>query len=75
MSKEKLLELKKEVEELESEYLKASGVQDTLMKELEQMGYSSIEEAEAKLEVMEKRKEKLDKKLTKLLQEAEEMLA
>lgn len=66
MREQEFLRLKKEVDRLQREKDKADGAIDQLMKELEQFGCSSLEEAKQLLKKLEREERETERKFTKL---------
>ena len=74
MTKEELLELKERVEQAEKDLAEHKGVMKQLKKELEDLGYSSIEKAEKAVEDMKAKVDKIQQELDAQLGKIEELL-
>jgi len=75
LGKEQLLELKNEIDDSKTKISELNGQQIALLQQLkDEWGCKTIEEAEEKLEAMNKYKKTLDKKIEKASEELEEKL-
>lgn len=74
----RLQTLKSKLVKAQEERSKAEGRLEVSMQQLEQIGYDTVEEAEAALEELEakieKRMDQLDNKVTKFLEEYDELI-
>ena len=72
MTKEELLETKTNIEAAKNEIAKLEGSRETLMEQLKtKWECGNLKEAQQKLELLKKKKETLDEKLAKGLEELE----